>query len=238
MVKATYIVVENFKKWLQKAFPPTFDLKSIGIDLEDESTIRRFLEEVCGELTYRECLKHVEEIYSNIIKKKTEEVEKEARGRLAKELGTEHVSDAFKQLYRRYGENLRELFLTGKLKELEPIQELLTLRYGCVDYDIRPASELYVYEIAVQHFEGAPELFYSQVAQALGLRPAEKPHDLVGPAHKIAVGVPKGKDPFVLLCIVSFIDAEMPGKVYIAAHTSKTPLVVANLHAKKIALVH
>jgi len=201
MVYVTPIVVENFRRWLKRVFPPDFDFQVIGIDIEDPNSIRRYLEEMCPDLTYRECLDHLLKVYEGVAKGEGgQEALELALQELSHYYGTMYVNDAFKKLYERLGDRVVDELEKPDHGMLKPIEEVLGLKYGCIDFDIRKFSELPELGFRVQKiWYGDVVLFAHDLERSMGLSQARSMLELFGSPHNIGVAS-RIEDTF-LVCI-------------------------------------
>ena len=158
------------------------------------------------------------------------ETASQVRANLVKVFGTPYVSDAFKKLYDKYGDKIMDLFMRDQLEEFKYIKDVLDEELGCVDYDIRPASEASILGIFVQRvFDVA--LFISQIVDYMDFKYTSDINELRGGLNNIAVVIPYNKDPLLLICAFS----ENEG--LIVTHTMSSPIGVVNKLTKKCSLV-
>ncbi len=230
-MRITYVTVEAFKSFLERKFSDEI-YDALGVDPERLETIERFLLENCADLTYTECIKKVEQEYSIYRKKEIDELISQARAVLSHYLGTPYVSDAFKKLYDKYGEQIRELFLQNKLEEFELIKDVLDLELGCRDYDIRTATELSIhFGAALQHAYDVVQFLLQVVRDYMKFKPTDDIMDLGGDLSGIGIVLPMHKDPWILLCMFT----EREG--LIVTHTLSTPIGVVSNWTRKFGLI-
>ncbi len=230
-MRITYITAEAFREFLRRKFSDEI-YDALGVDPERIETIEKYLQEHCADLTYSECLKKVEQEYSMYKKKEIDELVSQARAVLSHYLGTPYISDAFKLLYNRYGEQIRELFLQNQLEEFSLIKDVLDLELGCKDYDIRTATELSAYfGVALQYVYDVTQFLLQVVRDYMKFRATTDLMDLGGDLSGIGIVLPVNKDPWILLCMY----AEREGLV--VTHTLSTPMGIVNNWTKRFGLI-
>jgi len=205
MVRVSPIVIEHFKQWLKRVFPEDFDFQVLGIDVEDPESIKRYLIEMCEDLEYRECLNHLIKIYEGLAKRREggEEALEVAQEQLSHYFGTIYPNDAFKRLYERLGDRIVEELEKPDHGMLKPIEEVLTLKYGCIDFDVRKLSEISLLGFRTQYITyGDVYLFASQLERAQNILPARSLLELFG--NPIELGVASRIDDTFLVCVQSY----------------------------------
>lgn len=239
-MKITPIIIKQFREFLKRNIRRDVDLEVIGINLQDENTIKSFLKEFCLDLTYSECKKRIMELYPQLFKYTSSEYEEEALRQMDYYLGTPYVSEAFKVLYKRYSsifEKAKYLPAIDELMEeteLPLITDVLTSRYGCIDYDVRRFEDLraigiYVHDLRDMDVEKAFEQFI-----ALGYRESSDRRDYI--TYLSFLGVAGYLSDYYLICIVEYgKEGEDKGTVITSV---KKPFILLNIDTKKIAIVY
>ncbi|MEM2262115.1 MAG: hypothetical protein QXK24_06660 [Ignisphaera sp.] len=239
-MKITPIIIKQFREFLKRSMKPGADLEIIGINLKDDETIKSFLKEFCLDLTYSECKKRIMDLYPQLFKYTPSEYEEEALRQMDYYLGTPYVSEAFKVLYKRYSsifEKAKYLPAIDELMEeteLPLITDVLTSRYGCIDYDVRRFEDLraigiYVHDLRDMDVEKAFEQFI-----ALGYRESSDRRDYL--SFLGFLGVAGYLSDYYLICIVEYgKEGEDKGTVITSV---KKPFILLNIDTKKIAIVY
>jgi hypothetical protein len=200
-MRITYITIKAFRKWLKESIGD-FDPQELGIDLESDESIKRFLKEYCEDLTYQECKEKIKELFP-IIKEKKDldaEVKAEADQMLTYYFSTVYVSRIFKDLYKKYTEleelkrrvsKFSDLFdvtlheaLSGISEEVDEYLALIkifidgiTTLYNCKELDVR-STDLGVYGIGYEPVKTSIDLYAEQLITYKDFKPAETRKDL------------------------------------------------------------
>jgi len=241
VVSPTPLVVRNFVSWLRSVFPPDFDFGILGIDLEEPRTISKFLREFCPGISSRKCRERLLAVYGGIAGREGERRWLEGiRNTLLERFGTAQVAEAFRALYRRYGEGVRELLLLEDHGELKCLEDALHAEYGCIDVDIRKLSEL----------ERWPEMEFGELAwlgprarlvdkplerlteslEQAGFMRVDDPAQLAGYPRNL--GVASRVDDMFLVCVLRYGSNSLFDRLTIVASSSE-PFVLLNLSKKR-----
>jgi hypothetical protein len=235
VVTVTPIVIKQFTEWLKKVFPPDFDLQIIGVDPEDPNSVRRFLEDFCGDLPYVECKQKVLEVYGGLVKREGErEALEEAIKALEYYFGTPYPSEAFKKLYQKLGDTIVSLLEQPDHGDLRYIEEVLAYRYGCIDFDVRTLSELTMLGFKTNLLKwGDVYLYARQLEYYLNYIPATNITELFGSPFQL--GVASRINDIFLVCIQIYREgAILKGAVVASA---REPFVLANHIARKYGII-
>jgi hypothetical protein len=231
-MKPTPVVIRNFIRYLRSIFPPSFDFQIIGIDINDRESVKRFLIQECEDLTYHECLKKITKTYEAVIQKRYDYIG-EIQRQMSYYLGTVYVSEAFKKLYKKYKEGIVDLLLSEDHQELSIIEDYLSAKYGCVDFDIRRLMSLIELKIMTQFIEGGGlELFVEQMASYFKLRPAQSRLELFDYAHNL--GVASTQNDYYLICITQYFGETFEGSLITS---SDKPFMLINFRNLRYAII-
>jgi hypothetical protein len=231
-VKPTPVVVRNFVNTLRKIFPKDFDFQILGFNINDRESVKRYLLEECEDLEYHECLRKIVKAYESIIQKEYDYLG-EAQRQMNYYLGTPYVSEAFKKIYQKYKDRIIDLLLSEDHQELSLIEDYLTAKYGCVDYDVRRFTDLTQLRFKTQFIEaGGLELFAEQLATYMNLRPATTRYELFD--YAFMLGVATTQNDFMLVCITQYIDESIKGTVITS---SDKPFILINFNKRSFAII-
>lgn len=230
-MKITPIVIKAFREWLKRTAKG--DLSALGIDINNDESIKNFLKEVCYDLTYNECKAKVLENYPTLFTVKRTEYEEEALRAMNYYLGTSYVSEAFKKVFTKY----RNMFYDGSIlekwdtTELSLIYDVLNARYNCIDYDIRRLYDLGFlgFRIHDLRLETNIERAFYQFATYLGFKPSRDRYEFITLFKNL--GVAGYRDDFYLVCVIEYGVEEEDSKGTVITTTGK-PFIIFNMKRK------
>ncbi|MEO3994094.1 MAG: hypothetical protein QN229_07315 [Desulfurococcaceae archaeon TW002] len=128
-----------FKNFLIKYKRAEADLREIGINLEDDSTLVKFLEEHCVERAYDECFKDIRRYYHEVFVPEEPEVLKALLEDLNKHFGTVIENEAFKKAFKMIPHfSIRYVLQDWENTPLTPVFNYLKYRFGCRNFVIEP----------------------------------------------------------------------------------------------------
>ena len=231
-MKPTPVVVRNFINYVRKIFPKDFDFQILGFDINDRESVKRYLLEECENLEYHECLRKIVKAYESIIQKEYDYLG-EAQRQMNYYLGTTYVSEAFKKIYQKYKDRIIDLLLSEDHQELSLVEDYLTAKYGCVDYDIRRLSELPQLGVKTQFIQaGDLQLFAGQMAIQFNLRPATSRLELFDYAFYLALA--STQNDYYLICITQYINESIKGTIITS---SDKPFFLASMSNRSYAII-
>jgi len=175
--------------------PPKFDLALLGINPKNIETVRKFWEEYCDGLTYKECKKKVRELipsakeYTYIIEEEKKFIIDQARSYFREKYGEDKLYILYKTINDEEHEDYPALY------------EYVTAKYGCIDVG---SEKITLFPLQITD---DIEAYINNFIELLGFWYIEKLSDLADdrPMIGIVSNTPQGK---VLFCYTS--DEERP----------------------------
>ena len=125
--RVTYFELKALLNYMLKTKPEGFDLATIGIDPDNIETVRKFWDEYCYSLRYRECKEQVRKLIPKIEEWRYSEDEErhyliaQARQYLEEKYGTSRIYELYKQLNDEEQEDYPVLY------------EYTVAKYNCID---------------------------------------------------------------------------------------------------------
>ncbi len=230
-MKPTPVIIRNFVSYIKRVFPVGFDFSIIGFDINDRESVKRFLVEECEDLEYHECIRKILKAYESIVSKEYDYVS-EAQRQMNYYLGTPYVSEAFKKIYSKYKDRIIDLLLGEDHGELSLIEDYLTAKYGCIDYDIRRLTELPQLGIKAQLITGDINLFAYQVSLGYNLTQTDSRLELFALSDNLYLA--STQNDYYLICIREYIDEKFIGTIITS---SDKPFLLFSLSTRKYAII-
>ncbi|MEM4620559.1 MAG: hypothetical protein QW607_10145, partial [Desulfurococcaceae archaeon] len=185
-IRLNYIVVSAFQRFVKKV-TPDYLLSKLSFDVNDLNSVENWIIENCFDLTYDECKDKFIEIELHGFEKKQieEQWETSVYQTMSYYLETFHVSEAFKKIYKRYGDSIYSInMIPEKIEdffELQVLFDYINCKYKCVDFSIDSKSDLFRFTTMIEEYELDIDLeqLWNQVSTVFKVQPANTIYDLI-----------------------------------------------------------
>lgn len=236
LIRVTYVTAKAFAQWVKKITPESFR-SGLTFDPDNITSVIKYLNQACKDLEYNECKEQFVSEYLHGIREKSDEqidYEIQAYTEMAMDhyLGTRSVSEAFKKIYKEYGDNIMSINIDPASIEELPLLSILidyiTAKYKCVDYSVETIETMARFTFMTEKYDPMKtrvEEIWGQASTIFNLRPATKITELVFTFGNLALIYPLVDKLYYLLCYFESANTEHVNAV-ILTHNSEYPTLV------------